>query len=74
MGKRILDLFRRDVVLTASLVLAALSCLVTPPGPDYLAYIDYNTLVILLCLMLMLISQQTGSSLFGWFMPLFKLP
>ena len=50
--KRILSCFRRDAVLTASLVLAALSCLVTPPGPDYLAYIDYNTLIILLCLML----------------------
>ena len=32
------------------------------------------TAAVLLCLMLMLISQQTGSSLFGWFMPLFKLP
>ena len=32
------------------------------------------TAAVLLYLMLMLVSQQTGSSLFGWFMPLFKLP
>ena len=42
MGKRILDMFRRDVVLTVSLVLAALSCLIAPPGPAYVGYIDFN--------------------------------
>ena len=47
MGKRILDLFRRDVVLTVSLVLAVLSCLIAPPGPAYVGYIDFNTLIVL---------------------------
>lgn len=53
MGKRILDLFRRDVVLTVSLVLAVLSCLIAPPGPAYVGYIDFNTLIVLFCLMLL---------------------
>ena len=52
-GKRILDLFRRDVVLTVSLVLAVLSCLIAPPGPAYVGYIDFNTLIVLFCLMLL---------------------
>ena len=53
MGKRILDMFRRDVVLTVSLVLAALSCLIAPPSPAYVGYIDFNTLIVLFCLMLL---------------------
>lgn len=53
MGKRILDLFRRDVVLTVSLVLAVLSCLIAPPSPAYVGYIDFNTLIVLFCLMLL---------------------
>ena len=44
MGKRILDMFRRDVVLTVSLVLAVLSCLIAPPSPAYVGYIDFNTM------------------------------
>ena len=53
MGKRLLSMFRGDVVLTVSLVLAALSCFIAPPSPDYLGYIDFNTLIILFCLMLL---------------------
>ena len=52
MGKGILGMLRRDAVLTVSLCLAALSCLLVPPSWDYLAYIDYDTLIILFCLML----------------------
>ena len=52
MMKKILAAFRRDVVLTVSLVLAAASCFITPPGPAYISYIDFNTLIILFCLML----------------------
>ena len=52
MVKKITDAFRRDVVLTVSLVLAAASCLIVSPNPGYLAYIDFNTLIILFCLML----------------------
>ena len=53
MGKRILGMFRGDVVLTAALCLAVLSCLIVPPNPDYLGYIDCNTLIVLFCLMLL---------------------
>ena len=52
MGKRIVELFRRDVVLSVSFLLAAGSCLISPPGPAYLDYIDFDTLIILFCLML----------------------
>lgn len=52
MIKKITAAFRRDVVLTVSLVLAAASCLISPPGPEYLGYIDFDTLIILFCLML----------------------
>lgn len=52
MFKKITAAFRRDVVLTVSLVLAAASCLISPPGPEYLGYIDFDTLIILFCLML----------------------
>ena len=52
MGKQILGMFRRDAVLTISLCLAAVSCLAVPPTGAYLSYIDWNTLIILFCLML----------------------
>ncbi len=53
MGKRILSMFRKDVVLTASFCLAVLSCFISPPSMDYLGYIDFNTLIVLFCLMLL---------------------
>ena len=53
MGKQILGWFRRDTVLTISLCLAVSSCLIEPPGPSYLSYIDFNTLITLFCLMLL---------------------
>ena len=53
MGRRILDMLRGDVVLTASLVLAVLSCFLVPPGPAYMGYIDFDTLIVLFCLMLL---------------------
>ena len=52
MGKRIADLFRRDVVLCVSFLLAAVSCAVSPPSAAYLGYIDFDTLITLFCLML----------------------
>ena len=53
LGKRILGWFRRDAVLTVSLCLAVLSCLIEPPGLGYLNYIDFDTLITLFCLMLL---------------------
>lgn len=45
---------RNDVVLSVSLLLALLSCLIEPPSLKYLRYIDFNTLIMLFCLMLII--------------------
>ena len=63
MGKRILGWFRRDTVLTISLCLAVSSCLIEPPGPGYLSYIDCNTLITLFCLMLLVEGLREGQFL-----------
>ena len=47
-------MFRRDVVLTVSLCLAVLSCLIVPPGAAYVSYIDFDTLIVLFALMLII--------------------
>lgn len=52
MLKKAAALFKNDSVLLISLCLALLSCLITPPGPKYLGYIDFHTLILLFCLML----------------------
>ena len=52
MIRKIICLFKNDIVLLVSLCLALLSCLITPPGPAYLGYIDFHTLILLFCLML----------------------
>lgn len=52
MGKKILYFFRSDIVLTISLILAAASCVMIPPNIQYLEYVDYHTLILLFCLML----------------------
>ncbi len=56
-------LFKKDVVLSVSLVLAALSCLAVPPDGEYLGYIDFETLALLLCLML-IVEGLRGQGLF----------
>ena len=52
--KKLWDLAKGDVVLCASFVLAVLSCFLTPPRPEYLSYIDFDTLILLFCLMLIM--------------------
>ena len=52
MRKKIADFLKKDIVLLISFCLALLSCLITPPGPAYLGYIDFHTLILLFCLML----------------------
>ena len=42
---------RADPVLAASLALAVISCFFCPPNPGYLGYIDFDTLILLFCLM-----------------------
>lgn len=50
--KKLLLFFKNDVVLTAALILAIISCFIVPPNTGYLDYIDFNTLIMLFCLML----------------------
>ena len=54
MAKKILSFFKNDAVLTASLFLALFSCFLVPPDLGYLRYPDYNTLILLFCLMLVI--------------------
>ena len=42
---------KKEPVLFASLILAVISCLFTPPNVKYFSYIDYKTLALLFCLM-----------------------
>ena len=49
---KLISIVKKDVVLTAAAVLAILSCFVVPPDGKYLSYIDWNTLILLFCLML----------------------
>ena len=51
---KIKNYLRNDVVLSVSLLLALLSCLIEPPSLKYLRYIDFNTLIMLFCLMLII--------------------
>ena len=54
MAQKIKNYLRGDAVLSVSLVLAFLSCLIEPPSLHYLRYIDFNTLIMLFCLMLII--------------------
>ncbi len=54
MYQKIFHAFKNDVVLTASMCLAVLSCFIIPPSAGYLDYIDFHTLIILFCLMLVM--------------------
>ena len=47
----ILNFIKKETVLFAALVLAAVSCFFVPPDSHYIGYIDFRTLAILFCLM-----------------------
>lgn len=49
--KRILEFIKKEAVLCASGVLAAVSCFVVPPSAKYFDYIDLRVLGLLFCLM-----------------------
>ena len=52
MIQKIKAAFRQDTILTVSLFLASLSCLIIHPDSQYIHYIDFNTMILLFCLML----------------------
>lgn len=45
------NFIKKETVLFAALVLAAVSCFFMPPDSHYIGYIDFRTLAILFCLM-----------------------
>ena len=45
------NFIKKETVLFAALVLAAVSCFFVPPDSHYIGYIDFRTLAILFCLM-----------------------
>lgn len=54
MFKKLGAFLKKDVVLTTAMVLAMLSCFIVIPNGEYLGYIDFNTLILLFCLMVII--------------------
>lgn len=48
------EFFKKETVLCISGILAAVSVFAVPPNPDYIGYIDFKTLSLLFCLMLVM--------------------
>lgn len=48
---RILEFIKKETILTIALLLAAVSMFIVPPSAAYADYIDWNTLLLLFCLM-----------------------
>ncbi len=65
MKKKLIGFFKRETVLCAAFILAAISMLFVHPDLQYAGYIDFRTLSILFCLMgVMAGLQKTG--VFQW--------
>lgn len=54
MANKVLVILKNDIVLTVSMILAIISCIAVPPNLEYINYIDYHTLILLFCLMLII--------------------
>ncbi len=65
MKDKIIGFCKRETVLCAAAALALLSMLFVRPDAEYLAYVDFRTLVILFCLMAVMAALQ-GTGLFQW--------
>ena len=50
--KKIIGFCKKDIVLSISFILCFLSCFMVPPSKAYIGYIDFHTLILLFCLML----------------------
>ncbi|MCM1168013.1 MAG: SLC13 family permease [Lachnospiraceae bacterium] len=60
--KSVVELIKKETVLCISGVLAIVSCFIVPPSAAYAGYIDFRTLILLLCLMLVVAGiRQTGA-------------
>ena len=51
MGRRIVSFFKEETVLCVSAALAIVSCFLVPPDVGYADYINWDTIVVLFCLM-----------------------
>lgn len=49
--KKAVEFFKNETVLTVSAILAAASCFLVPPDGEYWGYINYDTLIVLFSLM-----------------------
>lgn len=61
---KLLSWLKKDIVLTLSILLAAVSCCIVPPDAAYAAYVDGKTLGILFCLLLTMAGLK-GMGLFA---------
>ena len=58
--QKLIRFFQSETVLCIAAVLAVISAFFVKPGPDYLGYIDFRTLVLLFCLMAVVAGLQKG--------------
>lgn len=56
--KRCMEFIKKETVLTAAVILAAVSAVMIPPDGEYVGYIDFRTLSILFCLMTVMAGLQ----------------
>ncbi|MBO5030518.1 MAG: citrate transporter [Lachnospiraceae bacterium] len=56
--KQLMNIIKKETVLSAAFMLAAISSFIVPPGPQYFSYIDWNTLLLLFSLMAVMAGFQ----------------
>ena len=49
---RIFDFFKKEIILSISVILAIVSCFFVPPSIDYFNYINWDTIILLLAIMI----------------------
>ena len=62
---KIFDFVKNETVLCAASVLAVISSFIVKPDANYLSYIDFRTLALLLCLMSVMAETTTISFSFS---------
>ena len=63
--EKIIEFVKKEVVLVVATVLAFVSAFVIPPSKEYMGYIDWHVLELLLCLMTVMAGLQR-CGLFDW--------
>ena len=49
---KLIDFFKREIIFSISLILAIISCFFVPPNIGYLNYINWDTIILLLVIMI----------------------